>query len=89
MDYMEGPSRVNRTPPSGLPKATDTPAAAAAASILLFSTGQLQLRKTRLRVTPPSFPRNFLNRFNVIYAKQHETWTSGPLKKSKEDLFGC
>lgn len=30
------PSRPNKTPPKGLPNATDTPAAAAAANILRF-----------------------------------------------------
>ena len=56
-------SREKRTPPMGAPKATDTPAAAAAESISRIFA---------------SLWRYFGNSFAIKRPQQHATWTSGP-----------
>ena len=43
------PSKPNNTPPKGLPKATETPAAAAAANIFRFSADNISVCKAFTR----------------------------------------
>jgi len=73
------PSRPKSTPPKGLPNATDTPAAAAAASILRFrATNEVQTAKNGIGENWPSLFLNCLKNRDMKKARQQETCTRGP-----------
>lgn len=95
------PSSPNNTPPRGLPNATETPAAAAAAKIFRFCAVAVQGNIFRTRPDRgektrwnkiPSLWRKCLNNLDNKNAIQHATCTSGPYEiifSSTQIIFLC